>query len=112
NEALATQMLEALLERHLAGRETLGRLGWHYEHQRKLPQAREVLEQAEQAGPPAGGGLSELARGGDQQHDLEGSLGYLAHARDLDPKNPRIHFFFGVVCIELNLPLDARKSLD
>jgi len=112
NEALATQMLEALLERHVAGREMLGRLGWHYEHQGKLPQAREVLEQAEQAGPPSVEVLSELARVAYQQHDLEGSLGYLAHARDLDPTNPRIHFFFGVVCIELNLPLDARKSLD
>ena len=26
--------------------------------------------------------------------------------------NAGIHFFFGVVCIELNLPLEARKSLD
>ena len=112
NEALAVQMLEGLVERHLAGREALGRLGWHYEQQGKLPQAREVLEQAEQAGPPSVEVLSELARVAYRQHDLEGSLGYLAHARDLDPRNAGIHFFFGVVCIELNLPLDARKSLD
>ena len=86
-------------------------LGRYYQRQEELPQAREVLERAEQAGSPSVEILLELARVAYQQHDREGTLGYLAHARDLDPKNAGIHFFFGVVCIELNLPLEARKSL-
>jgi tetratricopeptide (TPR) repeat protein len=112
NEDLAQSMLEGLAKRQLAGRDALTQLGWSYQRQDKLPQAREVLEQAEQAGPPSVAILSELARVAYQQHDRDGALGYLAHARDLDPHNAGIHFFFGVVCIELNLPLEARKSLD
>lgn len=112
DEALAVSMLEELAKRQLAGRDALTRLGWYYQRQGKLPQAREVLEQAEQAGPPSVEILSELARVAYQQHDREGALGYLAHARDLDPHNAGIHFFFGVICIELNLPLEARKSLE
>ena len=112
DEALAQSMLEGLAKRHLAGRDALTRLGSYYQRQDKLPQAREVLEQAEQAGSPSVEILSELARVAYQQHDRDGALGYLAHARDLDPHNAGIHFFFGVVCIELNLPLEARKALD
>jgi tetratricopeptide (TPR) repeat protein len=112
DEALAQSMLEGLVKRQLAGRDTLTQLGRYYQRQDKLPQAREVLEQAEQAGSPSVEILSELARVAYQQHDLDGALGYLAHARDLDPHNAGIHFFFGVVSIELNLPLEARKALD
>jgi tetratricopeptide (TPR) repeat protein len=112
DEALAQTMLEGLVKRQLAGRDALTRLGSYYQRQDKLPQAREVLEQAEQAGPPSVEILSELARVAYQQHDRDGALGYLAHARDLDPHNAGIHFFFGVVSIELNLPVEARKSLD
>jgi tetratricopeptide (TPR) repeat protein len=112
NEPLAVWMLEALAARQLAAQGALFQLGRLYERQTKLPQARETLEHAEQAGQPSAEILSELARVVYQQHDREGALGYLAHARELDPKNAAIHFFFGVVCIELDLPLDARKSLD
>jgi tetratricopeptide (TPR) repeat protein len=112
DKALAVSMLEGLLRRQLAGRDSLTRLGRYYQREEKLPRAREVLEQAEQAGPPSSEILSELARVAYQQHDRDGALGYLAHARDLDPHNAGIHFFFGVICIELNLPLEARKSLD
>jgi tetratricopeptide (TPR) repeat protein len=112
DEALAQTILEGLVKRQVAGRDALTRLGSYYQRQDKLPQAREVLEQAEQAGSPSVDILSELARVAYQQHDRDGALGYLAHARDLDPHNAGIHFFFGVVSIELNLPVEARKSLD
>jgi tetratricopeptide (TPR) repeat protein len=112
DEALAVKLLEGLVERQLADREALWKLAGLYQRQGKLLQAREILERAEQAGAPSVEILSELARVAYQQHDREGALGYLAHARDLDPNNAGIHFFFGVVCIELNLPLEARKSLD
>lgn len=62
DEALALWMLEGLVKRQLAGRDALTRLGLYYQRQEKLPQAREVLEQAEQAGPPSVEILSELAR--------------------------------------------------
>jgi tetratricopeptide (TPR) repeat protein len=112
DEALAVRLMEGLTERKLAGREALWWLGSYYQRQGKLPRARETLEQAEQTGAPSVEILSELARVAYEQHDRDGALGYLAHARDLDPNNAGIHFFFGVVCIELNLPIEARKSLD
>jgi tetratricopeptide (TPR) repeat protein len=112
DEALAAKLLEGLVKRQLADRDGLSKLASIYQRQGKLPQARETLERAEQVGAPSVEILSELARVAHQQHDRDGALGYLAHARDLDPKNAGIHFFFGVVCIELNLPLEARKSLD
>jgi Flp pilus assembly protein TadD len=55
--------------------------------------------------------LIRLARLAYRTGDLEGALGYLAHARDLEPGNATIHFFFGMVCIELKLPPEAKKSL-
>jgi len=112
DEALAVKMMEGLVERQLAGREALWQLAGHYQRQGKLPQARETLERAEQDGAPSVEILTQLAHITYQQRDREATLGYLAHARDLDPHNAPVHFFFGVVCIELNLPLEARKSLD
>jgi tetratricopeptide (TPR) repeat protein len=56
--------------------------------------------------------LLDLAHIAQEQADFEGALGYLAHARDLDPNSAPIHFFFGIVCIELNLPVEAKKSLE
>jgi len=55
--------------------------------------------------------LIHLARAAYKEKDFQGSLGYLAHARDLDPENAQVHFFFGIACIELNLGADAYDSL-
>jgi tetratricopeptide (TPR) repeat protein len=112
DEKLAIRMLEKLVERRLAGGVGLARLGWLYKRQGQLALARETLERAAQAAGPSAELLTELARVAYQQRDHEGALGYLGHARDLEPRNAGIHFFFGMVCVELNLPIDARKSLD
>jgi tetratricopeptide (TPR) repeat protein len=56
--------------------------------------------------------LLELARIAHLSHDLEGCLGYLGHARDLTPDDARIHFLFGLVGVEMELPVEARRSLD
>jgi tetratricopeptide (TPR) repeat protein len=55
--------------------------------------------------------LIDQARDAYKQRDFKGALGYLAHARDLDPKHAGVHFFFGIVCIELNLGSEAYESL-
>jgi tetratricopeptide (TPR) repeat protein len=110
--ALAVRILEGLLERHLANRAALTRLGWHYEQQGRLAEARDFLERAEQSGPPSVEILIALARVAYQQRDRKGTLGYLAQARDLNPRLAGVHFFFGIVCVELNLPIEARKALD
>lgn len=77
-----------------------------------LPETREILEVLSEKEPKNITPLVELARIAQSQNDLQGALGYLAHARALQPDDARIHFFFGVVCIELDLPIEAKKSLD
>ncbi|MEJ7618017.1 MAG: tetratricopeptide repeat protein [Pyrinomonadaceae bacterium] len=54
--------------------------------------------------------LLELARVAHQQRDDKGSLGYLAHARDLEPRNASVHYYFGLVCVSSNLIAEARDA--
>jgi tetratricopeptide (TPR) repeat protein len=63
------------------------------------------------AGAPAVAHLIDLARAAYARRDFKQTLGYLAHARDLEPRNAGVHFFFGLVCIELNLGREAYESL-
>jgi len=112
DETLAIKLLEGLDQRKLASGAQLARLGVLYGHAGQSTRARETLERAVRDGAPAVDTLSELARIAYQQQDRQGALGYLAHARDLDPSRAAVHYFFGMVCVEMNLPLEARKSLD
>jgi tetratricopeptide (TPR) repeat protein len=108
---LATQLLEALVQRAVvttAGLQTLARL---QEEQGRFKEARESLDKDLQLEGPTSPVLIRLGKLAYQSRDLEGALGYLAHARDLEPRNAAIHFFFGIVCIELKLPPEARASL-
>lgn len=111
HSALQQTLLEGLRERGRATPLSLRQLGLLYEETRKLDEARRVLEQAALHGTVLVDLLIDLARVAHKQSDHKGALGYLAHARDLDPKNPGIHFFFGMVCVDSDLPLEARKSL-
>lgn len=88
--------------RRLAAIETAG--GRHRE-------ARAWLEKAAARGAPDAALLIELSRAAFKAGDAEGALGYLAHARDLEPTNVAVHFLFGIVCVELNLGAEAHASL-
>jgi tetratricopeptide (TPR) repeat protein len=83
-----------------------------YEHAGRYAEARTVAERRAALDPQNPDALLDLARLAQAQNDLKGALGYLAHARDLKPDSAPVHFFFGVVCIEMNLPLEAKKSLN
>lgn len=108
---LAILLLKRLSERSLASPEALSMLAALYEKQAKLTEARRVFEAAVRDGGPTLPLLLGLARVAYRQKDFEGTLGYLAHARDLDPKNAGVHFFFGMVCVEMDLVVEAEKSL-
>src|SRR5262249_3882805 len=56
--------------------------------------------------------LLELARVAHKQRDYQGALGYLAHARDLEPNNAKLHYYFGLVCVDLNLVAEAGNSFE
>ncbi len=64
--------------------------------------ARATLERLGGESPPVPV-LLDLARAADKAGDHTGALGYLAHARSLEPQNAAVHFLFGIVCVELDL---------
>jgi len=107
----ALRFLEAIAQRGLASVEALQELADLYETRARYNDARRVLEQALQRAPSSSPILFQLARVAYRSGDREGALGYLAHARDLEAGNAAVHFFFGMICVELNLLPDAQKSL-
>ncbi len=110
-EDLAERLLDALRERGLLGADLLGQLGRLQEKGGRLAEARRTLEQGAAAQPASVEMLLDLARVAHKERDYRGALGYLAHARDLAPGDARIHFFFGLVCVDLELGAEAYTSL-
>lgn len=110
--AVMITLVEGLDARHAASPEDLRRLAIAYEQMHRLPDARKTLERVALLEPKNPAHLLELARLADATKDHEGALGYLAHARDLAPDNPRIHYLFAMIAAEMNLPVEARRSLD
>ena len=77
-----------------------------------LADARKTLETAFVADPKSTAILVDLARVAKSQKDYQGALGYLAHARDVAPRDARLPYYFGLVCLDINLLGEARKALD
>jgi tetratricopeptide (TPR) repeat protein len=75
----------------------------------RFAEARAALERVAAAGATVPV-LLDLARAAGQGGDHKGALGYLAHARSLEPENAAVHFLFGVVCVELELGAEAYQS--
>jgi tetratricopeptide (TPR) repeat protein len=109
---VALRLLEGLEERGLSNSQTAAHLAALQEKRGELAKARDAYEKLARQSPAAVEPLLQLARVAWQQKDYEGTLGYLAHARDLEPGNPGIHFLFGLTCNEMHLPVEARKSLE
>jgi len=86
-------------------------LGLAYERLGKLNIARSKLEELA-IDHVSVQSLFDLARVAYKQKDYKGALGYLAHARDLEPDNASVHYSFGVVCLDLELLAEARKSFE
>jgi Flp pilus assembly protein TadD len=108
---LAAQLLQTLARRNLISVIGLQALAGLQEKQGDFKEARKSLEQDLQMEPPSAAVLIRLAKLAYQSADLEGAIGYLAHARDLEPRNAAIHFFIGIICVDLKLPPEAKKSL-
>ena len=104
------QLLELLDRGGMAAPGDLQSLGELYARAGRFGEARAALERAS-----AGGAtvplLVELARTAVKLADHKGALGYLAHARALEPENASVQFLFGMVCVELNLGAEAYESL-
>jgi len=108
---LALQLLQGLVARQLASFDSMHSLGLLYKSAGRLAEARQTLEAAAQLQPGSVPNLLDLARVAEDQKDFTGALGYLAHARDLEPNNAAIHFLWGMVCVEENLAEEAFQAL-
>jgi len=109
---LTVSLLESLRKRQPLSPELLQTLGLAYDRTSRLPEAREALEAAFAGDGSSFELLWNLARVAHRQKDYQGALGYLAHARDLQPANAAVHYYFGLVCIDLNLIAEARNSFE
>jgi tetratricopeptide (TPR) repeat protein len=108
---LVVRMVETLRQKGLASSGDLEALGGAYARQGQLALAREALEAATASRPDDAALLLALARVAYDQKDLKGALGYLGHARAVVPQDPRVHLFFGMVCVELDLGGEAYTAL-
>ena len=109
---LSLGLLEGLRERRPLSPDLARYLGLVYERTGKLAEARTTLEKSSDGARPSVALLVELARVAHKQQDYQGALGYLAHARDLEPNNASLNYFFGLVCLDLNLIAEARAAFD
>ncbi|MBV8895836.1 MAG: tetratricopeptide repeat protein [Acidobacteriaceae bacterium] len=105
-------LVETMDNRGAAGLASLRRLAIAYEQTNRIADARRTLERIVLLDPHNTAHLLELARLADNSKDYEAALGYLAHARDLEPQNARIHFLFAMIAAKMELPLEAKRSLE
>jgi tetratricopeptide (TPR) repeat protein len=87
-------------------------LGLAQEAEGKLADSRATLERAFAADSTSEIVLVDLARVAREAKDLQGALGYLAHARDLKPSDASLPYEFGAICLEMGLYGESRKALE
>jgi tetratricopeptide (TPR) repeat protein len=87
-------------------------LGLALEDEGKLAEARTQLERAYSGQPSSVSILEDLARVARAAKDNIGALGYIAHARDLQPSDPSLAYQFGAICLQIGLYGESRKALE
>ena len=110
--SVAIPLIEGMDNRGAARPASLRRLAIAYEQSNRIADARKTLERLAELDPNNTAHLLELARLADNSKDYEAALGYLGHARDLEPQNARIHFLFAMIAAQMELPLEAKRSLE
>jgi tetratricopeptide (TPR) repeat protein len=109
---LIVMLLEGLQKRQKLPSPLVEALGLAYERTNRLAEARTTLEKSFEEGTPSVGLLLDLTRIARLQQDYQAALGYLGHARELQPDNASLHYYFGVVCLDMNLIAEARNSFE
>ena len=107
---LIEKIYAAIDARHPLSTPGLRTLGLAEEANGKLPEARATLEKVFTADPASVTPLIDLARIAEAAHDYTGALGYLAHAREMSPRDAALPYEFGTICLKLNLGTEARKA--
>ena len=86
-------------------------LGLAMEAEGKSQQARATLERAFAADSKSAAVLVDLTRVAEAANDHKGALGYLAHARELQPDDASLAYEFGVICLKMDLYGEGRKAI-
>ncbi|WP_263384686.1 tetratricopeptide repeat protein [Granulicella arctica] len=86
-------------------------LGLAQEGEGKLAPARATLERAFAQSHSSVAILIDLTRVAKAAKDYQGALGYLAHARDLQPNDASFAYEFGVLTIRMGLLGESRKAM-
>jgi tetratricopeptide (TPR) repeat protein len=108
---LAESIFAAVAERHPLSAVGLRDMGLAQEAEGKLEQARATMERTFIADSSDVGPLIDLTRIAEAANDHTGALGYLAHARDLQPKDASLAYEFGAICLKLGLLEEARRAM-
>ncbi len=108
---IAEKLLRTQAEQREGSYESFCALGLFYKRQKELSQARDSMEKAAKYRPHDVPLLLDLARVAFDQKDWKGTFGYLAHAREIQPQNASLHYFWGMVCLEEKLVEESFKSL-
>ncbi|HEY9127062.1 MAG TPA: tetratricopeptide repeat protein [Acidobacteriaceae bacterium] len=109
--ALIEELLSASAAQHPLSPQGLRMLGLAQEADGKLAQARATLEAAFAGDSTSAAILIDLTRVARVAGDNQSALGYLAHARDLQPKNATLPYEFGVICLQMGLYAESRKAI-
>jgi tetratricopeptide (TPR) repeat protein len=104
------RLLASLDRRGVVAPDLLRRLAAIQMRREQFADARGTLERVASAEPTVPV-LVDLGRAAAKTGDHRAALGYLAHARALDPQNATVHFLFGVVCVEADLGAEAYESM-
>lgn len=104
-------LLTAAGQRQSLSERGLRLLGLAQEAEGKLAEARATLERVYGMNTSATEPLVDLARVALASKDNQGALGYLAHARALQPANPVLAYEYGLVCVQMNLLREARLAM-
>lgn len=86
-------------------------LGLAQDAQGEHDTARATLEQAYQQAPHDASLLVNLATVAQGQHKPQEALGYLAHARELQPRDAHVQAMFAQECAQLGLLGEARNAM-
>lgn len=108
---LIAVLLKAAAARRPLSANGLRMLGLAQETDAKLAEARATLESAFAADSASVATLVDLTRVAKAAGDHQGALGYLAHARELAPKDAALPYEFGVICLRMGLYAEARKAI-
>ena len=107
---LVVLLLTAAGEKQPLSADGLRALGLAQESAGDLEGSRSTLEGAAAADRRSTATLVDLARVAREQKDYKGALGYLAHAREMEPRDAMLLYYFGLASLDMNLLAEARKA--